>query len=171
MVKAIARSLGRRCRRALRSRACGFTLTEVVIAVVILALIAASVPPVLLLLTRFQYSWNEQRVAESLTRNHLEYVKVVPYIAGNTTNPNPDYMGGNATEQMPPVPNDNWEVIVIATPIVLDEQGESVPVDFGEPGAEDPGVQQISVVVEHVDRVILEGVAYKVDRQEIWRGQ
>jgi len=143
-----------------------------VIAVVILALIAASVPPVLLLLTRFQYSWNEQRVAESLTRNHLEYVKVVPYIEGNSTNPNPEYMGGNATEQMPPVPNDNWEVIVIATPIVLNQEtGESEPVDFGEPGAEDLGLQEISVVVEHVDRVILEGVAYKVDRQEIWRGQ
>jgi hypothetical protein len=170
VVNSLARRLARRCRRTLNGRRCGVALTEVVIAVVVLALIAASVPPVLVLLARFQYSWNEQRVAESLTRNHLEYVKVVPYIAGNTTNPNPEYMGGNATEQMPPVPNDNWQVTVVATPIVLNPDGTSRPVDFGL-GEEDTGLQQITVEIEHVDRVILEGVAYKVDRQEIWRGQ
>jgi hypothetical protein len=170
VVQAMARRFGQRCRGALKGRWCGVALTEVVIAVVVLALIAASVPPVLVLLARFQYSWNEQRVAESLTRNHLEYVKVVPYVAGNSTNPSPDYMGGNATEQMPPVPNDNWEVIVVATPIVLNPDGTSHPVDFGL-GEQDTGLQEISVQVEHVDRVILEGVAYKVDRQQVWRGQ
>ena len=68
------------------------------------------------------------------------------------------------------MPNDNWEGIVVATPVVLNAEGEGEPVDFGL-GEEDSGLQEISVVVEHVDRVILEGVGYKVDRQEVWRGQ
>ena len=57
----------------------GATFIEVLIAVVVLALILASIPPVLLLITHSQYSWNEQRTAESISRNQVEYIKVAPY--------------------------------------------------------------------------------------------
>jgi hypothetical protein len=162
---------GRRCLRALSGRLPGVALTEVVIAVVVLALIVASIPPVLVLLTKFQYAWSEQRIAESITRNHLEYAKVEPYVAGNLTVPNPDYLGANATQEIPPMPNDNWEVQLAAVPIHVDpDTGERRPVDFA--GAEqDEGIQEITVTVTHVDRQVLQGVAYKVDRQEIWRGR
>ncbi len=164
-------SRGRQRRRALSGRLPGVALTEVVIAVVVLSLIVATIPPVLVLLTRFQYAWSEQRTAESITRNHLEYAKVQAYIAGNVSFPNPNYLGANATQEMPSVPNDNWEVELVAVPIHVDpDTGQRDPVDFSGAG-QDEGIQEITVTVTHVDRQVLQAVAYKVDRQEVWRGR
>jgi len=160
--------IGRCLRKKLLRSSSGVALTEVVVAVVILALIVASVPPVLLLIVKAQSSWSEQRIAESLSRNHIEYVKVQPYIAGNITAPNPQYIVGNATEEMPPVPSDDWSVIVEAVPIYIDpDTGVRREVNFSAEA--DQGIQEITVKVEHVDRLVLESKNYKVDRQEIWR--
>ncbi len=54
---------GQVCRKALFGNSSGATLGEVVIAVVVLALITASIAPVLVLITKSQFSWSEQRIA------------------------------------------------------------------------------------------------------------
>ena len=50
------------CRRLVRDKR-GGTLVEVLIGILILALIIACVPPVLLMILKYQYAWNEQRIA------------------------------------------------------------------------------------------------------------
>jgi len=140
---------GQVCRKAFFRRSSGATLIEVVIAVVILALITASVPPVLLLITKSQFSWSEQRIAENLTRNQIEYIKVTPYIPGE-----PQY-------EVVPVPNGSYEVDVIAQPI---DPVNREPL----PPGEDEGIQEITVSIYHVDRLVLETRNYKVDRLGIW---
>ena len=104
----------------------GFALTEVVIAIAVLALIIATVTPVLVLITHYRFSWNEQRVAENLARNHIEYIKVQPYVPG----PSPSY-------RPPPTPSGldgSWDVTVEAVPVILrtDPTGnetESIEID------------------------------------------
>jgi hypothetical protein len=49
------------------------------IAIIVLSLVLASIPPVLLLITHTQYVWNEERVAESISRNQVEYIKALPF--------------------------------------------------------------------------------------------
>ena len=154
----------------LRSRV-GFTLMEVVIAVAILALILAAVTPVLVLITNYRFHWNEQRVAENLARNHIEYVKVRPYIEANATDPNPVYVFGN--EPALAKPNASWDIYVTAVPVLLvtDATGNTTRevIDFDPLGEVDQGIQEIQVAVYHVDKLILETTDYKVDRPEIWR--
>ena len=157
--------------RALCSSGRGDTLLEVVIAVVILGLITASVPPVLMLLNYQQFKWNEQTVAESLVRTQIEYIKGSPYIDGNATVPNPVY----ATV---PVPSDGYRINVTARPIIITPIPAPTPtpgpspaptpihqyVDFTQVGASDVGIQEITVEVYHVNKLVLSVKAYKVDR-------
>ena len=149
----------------------GTTLVEVVIAVVVLGLITASVPPVLMMLNNQQYKWNEQTTAESLARTQIEYIKGSPYIYGNETVPNPVY----ATV---PVPSDGYVINVIARPMIITPLPAPTPtpgpspaptpvhqyVDFGQDGASDVGIQEITVTVYHVNKLVLSIKAYKVDR-------
>ena len=65
-------------RSLLRNRR-GATFVEVLIAIIVLTLVLASIPPVLLLITHSQFTWNEQRVAESISRNQVEYMKALPF--------------------------------------------------------------------------------------------
>lgn len=142
------------CPKALFRGAKGAALVEVVIAVVILALITASVPPVLLLITESQFSWSEQRIGESLTRNQIEYIKSASYIAGNETNPEPEY----ATV---PVPNESYDIEVVARPVHVDPDTQVH--SYLAPG-EDEGIQEITVSINHVDRLVVKTRNYKVDR-------
>ena len=149
----------------------GSTLVEVVIAVVILGLITSSVPPVLIMLNNQQFKWNEQTIAESLVRTQIEYIKGSPYIYGNTTVPNPVY----ATV---PVPSDGYRINVTARPIIITPILAPTPtpgpnpaptpvhqyVDFTQVGASDVGIQEITVQVYHLDKLVLSVKAYKVDR-------
>ena len=132
----------------------GTTLVEVVIAVVILGLITSSVPPVLIMLNNQQFKWNEQTIAESLVRTQIEYIKGSPYIYGNTTVPNPVY----ATV---PVPSDGYRINVIAQPIHIDS---GTQVHSPLPSGQDEGIQEITVQVYHVNKLVLSVKAYKVDR-------
>ena len=131
----------------------GFALTEVVVAVIILALILAAVPPVLLLILHSQYSWTEQRVAESLTRNQIEYIKAAEYIEGNVTHPDPAYTAV-------PTPDETYDVVIIAQPI-----DPATKADL--PEGDDDGVQKITIRIEHADKLVLQTVNYKIDRQGI----
>jgi type II secretory pathway pseudopilin PulG len=162
--------LGKRiCCNSLHRSSKGATLVEVVIAIVVLGLITSSVPPVLILLNDQQFKWNEQTVAESLVRTQFEYIKGSPYIYGNATVPNPVYT-------TVPVPSDGYRIDVIARPVVILPAPTPSPmpspaptpihqyVDFIQPGAKDLGMQEITVNVYHVDKLVLSAKAYKVDR-------
>lgn len=152
MLKRIARV----CRKALSRRASGAALIEVVIAVVVLGLITASVPPVLVLITDAEFRRNEQKVAESLTRNVIEYIKSAPYIDG----PDPEYLTEEKEKQL--IPNESYDIVVIAQPISVDPlTREHKPLCDDCP---DEGIQEITVSVKHVDRLVVESKNYKVDR-------
>ena len=142
--------MGRVCRKALLGSSRGATLVEVVIAVVVLGLITASVAPVLVLITKSQFSWSEQRVAESLTRNQIEYVKVAAYIPGYETLP-----------QYAEVPRpDTYDIVIVAQPI---DPVTKLPLASGQ----DEGIQEITVSIYHVDRLVLQTKNYKVDRLDV----
>jgi type II secretory pathway pseudopilin PulG len=132
----------------------GATLVEVVIAVVVLGLITSSVPPVLILLNNQQFKWNEQTVAESLVRTQIEYLKGSPYIYGNATVPNPVY-------EKVSYPTDGYSINVIAQPIHIDS---GTQVHSPLPSGQDEGIQEITVQVYHVEKLVLSVKAYKVDR-------
>ena len=149
--------MGRVCRKALLGSSRGATLIEVVIAVVVLGLITASVAPVLVLITKSQFSWSEQRIAESLTRNQVEYIKVASYIAGNETYPLPQYAAV-------PTPDETYEIDIVAQPV--DAQTKE-PLNPGL-GVYDEGIQEITVSIYHVDRVVLQTKNYKIDRLGIY---
>ena len=63
----------------------GATLTEVVIAIVVLGLVVASVPTAIIAVHNFQARQRELRYAENLARSEFEYIKSQPYIPGNST--------------------------------------------------------------------------------------
>lgn len=128
-------------------------LPEVVVAVIILALILVYVPPVLGLIVQAQFSWSEQRVAESLSRNQMEYVKVAGYIFGNETHPLPEY----ATV---PTPDESYVVDVVAQPV---DPGTKAPLAAGE----DQGMQVVIVRIFHSEEMVLETSNYKVDRLDV----
>jgi type II secretory pathway component PulJ len=143
----------------------GVNLLEVVIAVALLALITASVPTALLAITNNHYRWNEQRVAENLTRNLVEYIKVHKYIPGNSTNPQPEYL---TYEQLQALrPNGSWEIFVTAQPIDSVTRASCNGTNCN--GSWDDGIQEITIITKHVDRWVLETHNYKVDRVEIWQ--
>ena len=141
---------GQVCRKALFRNSSGATLVEVVIAVVVLALITASVPPVLLLITKSQFSWSEQRVADSLTRNQMEYIKVATYIPGNDTLPQYAEV---------PTPDDTYDIDILAQPV---DQATREPLVAG-----DQGIQEITISIYHADRLVLQTKNYKVDRLDV----
>ena len=111
----------------------GVALTEVVVAVIVLALILAAVPPVLVLILHSQHSWTEQRVAESLTRNQIEYIKAAEYVAANETQPSYTAV---------PTPDGTYDVIIIAQPIDPATKDDL-------PEGDDYGVQKITILIKH----------------------
>jgi type II secretory pathway pseudopilin PulG len=167
MWKVVKRIWGNSLHRSSR----GATLVEVVIAVVVLGLITSSVPPVLIMLNNQQFKWNEQTIAESLVRSQIEYLKGSPYIYGNATVPNPVY-------ETVSVPTDGYRINVTARPIMIIPIPAPTPtpgpspaptpvhqyVDFGQVGASDVGIQEITVQVYHLNKLILSVKTYKVDR-------
>jgi hypothetical protein len=133
----------------------GAGLIEVTVAIVVLALLLASVPPVLLAIAHAQYSWSEQRTAESLARNTVEFVKATPYVYGNATNPCPDY------EPPDYVPDSTWDIEIAAQPVDVNSHQP-------QPSGDDDGMQEVTVTITHVDKEILETTTYKVDRLELF---
>lgn len=142
--------------KALFRRGMGATLIEVVISIVVLGLITASVPPLLVLMVDAEFKRNEQRIAESMTRMQIEYIKSAEYVYGNVTNPNPEYVSV-------PVPNQSYAIDVIAQPIRIDPVTQ---VHMVLPSGQDEGIQEIIVGVYHIDmsNPVLRTRNYKVDR-------
>ncbi|MEE9491676.1 MAG: hypothetical protein V3V80_05175 [Dehalococcoidia bacterium] len=142
--------IGRICPKALFGGTKGAALIEVVIAVVVLGLITASIAPVLLLITKSQFSWSEQRVADSLTRNQMEYIKVATYIPGNETLPQYAEV---------PTPDDTYDIDIVAQPVDPATREPLV--------ADDQGIQEITISIYHADKLVLQTKNYKVDRLDV----
>ena len=88
----------------------------------------------------------------------MEYVKVAKYIGGNETNPLPEY-----TEV--PTPDDTYEIDIVAQPIDPVTKAE-LPLE-SKPDVYDDKLQEITVSIYHVDRLILRTTNYKVDRLDV----
>ena len=140
------------CRRALFADSKGFTLIEVVIAIVVLGLVGVSIPAVMVMVADADFRWNEQIIAETLTRNQMEYIKSGEYDDGDGTYP---------VYGVVPVPNDTYEIEITARPIHIDP-GTRVHQEL--PEGQDEGIQEITVRVFHADSLVLETRNYKVDR-------
>ena len=142
--------------KALLRSGLGSTLIEVVIAIVVLGLITASVPPLMIMMVDAEFKRNEQRIAESMTRMQIEYIKSAEYVYGNVTHPDPEY-------RSMPVPNASYAIDVIAQPIHIDPATQSHTL---LPSGQDEGIQEITVKVYHVDmdNPVLGTRNYKVDR-------
>lgn len=142
----------RRIRRwALLRNARGVTLTEVVIAIAVLAFVVASIPAAMIVVHNMQARQDERRVAEYLTRSQLEYIKSQCYIWGNVTG-DCEYQRMNC--QGYPICYDkvqfteNYYLDVVAVPIDK-ETYEPLPVLSGPSGpyVEDQGIQEITISV------------------------
>ena len=125
------------CRRSLLRNQSGVTFIEVLISVVVLALILASIPPVLLMITHSQFSWNEQRTAESISRNQVELIKVSQYRDDGNYTPITDH-----------VIYETYKVVIDTKPI-------------------DKRLQEITIEIRHADRLVLTTMTYKVKRLEV----
>jgi hypothetical protein len=115
-----------------------------------------------MIINKSEFTRNEQKIAESLTRNQLEYIKSVPYIYGNATVPYPEYTKVTA-------PDATYEIELLVKPIEIVTIVPSPPATpYQEhnylPEGEDEGIQEITVKIYHVDKLILTTRNYKVDR-------
>jgi hypothetical protein len=63
----------------------GASLTEVVIAIVVLGLVVASVPLAIMAVHNFQARQRELRYVENLARSEFEYIKSQEYVPGNSS--------------------------------------------------------------------------------------
>jgi type II secretory pathway pseudopilin PulG len=146
------RSIARTCGRSFRTRLSGITLPEVLIAVVVLGLLTATIPPLMVMMTRAEFSRNEVRIAESLTRSQIEYVKSVEYmVAANATAPYGTI----------PVPNETYDIALAVRPVHVDP--DTLDHEY-LPYGDDEGIQELTVDIYHADRLVIETRAYKVDR-------
>ncbi len=163
----------------------GATLVEVVIAIVVLGLMTSSVPPVLIMLNHSQFKWNEQAVAESLVRTQFEYIKGCPYICANVNN---SILEGGITVLDPlysyetvPVPDSSYEIKLIVKPMQIDGSTDPPGHLYLSEGAyqyecdgdgkflKDAegrllGIQEITIEVYHVDKLVISAKNYKVNR-------
>lgn len=150
--------IGRRIGRKIMSgNEKGATFVEVIVAIVLLGLIVASIPPAIIYSTRSVFAQKEQTVAEYLTRNQIEYIKSQPYILGNGT-AYPNYDGYKV-----PVPDPSYEILITALPIDIN------PTTGGHdgylpPNGGDEGIQEITIAIDHVNKVVLTTIFYKVNR-------
>lgn len=151
-------------RRFLRGKLCrssrGATLIEVTIAVVILGLLLASIPPAMMVISRSRFNQTEMRIAESITRSQFEYIKSQDYQWGNATVPS--YTGA-------PLPDFLTTSYGVSQPIAhpIDPEGNPLP-----PGT-DYGVQEIEIVVygwryaQGGEEELLRTTNYKVARPDL----
>ena len=134
------------CRRVLFRSSGGFTLVEVVIAILLLALVVGGVLTTMVVVFNMQTHQDQQRIAEYLTRNEFEYIKAQPYIWGNVTS-SPTQKGYPPLyDQVPST--ENYYLAIVAIPIYTsgENYGEPLPVLPG-PRVEDQGIQEIIISV------------------------
>jgi prepilin-type N-terminal cleavage/methylation domain-containing protein len=159
------------CRRVFLGKSVGFTLVEILVAVVLMAIVVSGVLMAMTVVFKQEARQDQQRTAEYLTRSEFEYIKTQPYIWGNVT--------GNATQPgYPPhyltVPNTlNYTLDVVAIPIDNSTYMDlpTLPPDYQH--VADQGIQKIIISVYSGSKTsgtapVLVTNNYKVYR---WEGQ
>jgi hypothetical protein len=128
------------------------------VAITILDILTASFPPAIVFSTKAVYAQKEQTISENLSRNQIEFIKNTAYISGED---GPWDGDGYPLYTIVPVPDDSYEIRVAARPIHI------VPETLDHeylPQLQDEGIQEITVDIWHVDKVVLTTQAYKVRR-------
>ena len=87
---------GRICRKVLSRNSIGATMIEVLMAVVVLGLVVAAVPPVMVLVSNAQVRQNELRIGQNFTRSQFEFIKSQTY--------NPDLLAPEPYKELPDPP-------------------------------------------------------------------
>jgi prepilin-type N-terminal cleavage/methylation domain-containing protein len=121
----------------------GFSLVEVLLAMVLVGILGTAVPSALSGANRATMIANEHTTAESLARSQMDYVQNQPYDSVNAT---PVYA------LIPNIPAPYSIVMPMAQR--LDPEGNGT--------ADDDGLQQITVAVKNGGTVIYTLVDYKV---------
>ena len=146
------------CCKARSGNERGSTFVEVLVALVVLGIVVASVPPAIILSTKAVFAQKEQTIAENLSRNQIEYVKNCPYISGVD---GPWDGDGYPDYDEVPVPDGSYKVTVRVRPLHV-TPGSMLHTYL--PPFEDEGIQEITVEIEHVDKLVLTTKCYKVER-------
>jgi len=139
----------------------GQTLLEVLIAIVILGMVAVPFLTALSVSSRSIMVADDKAAAESLARSELEYVKNSPYNWTGFVYEIP------ATPDKPP-PWDSSRTALDDCYMGYSVNVTGVPIDTETGAPLSPGtdlhIQNITVVVYHVNRTVLTMSAYKMDR-------
>jgi len=163
MLKLIVKSFWKAlCRRVLLRSSVGFTLVEVVVAILLLAIVVGGVLMAMTVVFNMQAHQDQQRIAEYLAENEFEYINTQPYIWGNLTGSTsqypPQYAKVRSTQTST---KDYYSLIVTAVPIgnssnptpyqplpiqeytYFDAQGNKHQVPY----VNDEGIQEITIYV------------------------
>ncbi len=142
----------------------GFSLVEVLIALLILGIIGAAFLSGLATASKALVTADERATAESLARSQMEYVKNQDYDTA------PD--GGEATyDKIDDIPEGYtiWSINRAGDPVNGDDDDDIIGVPWdsenNQPVTTDDGLQRIKLVIKHHnDKVVLTLEDYKVYR-------
>jgi len=148
--------------KSLMKKEKGFTLIEVLVALLILAIIGTGLLMALTIASKAIIIADERTTAESLARSQMEHVKNQDY---STINVDWDYTvtdsGPSSSDPPdwwvsapPPSVPDGYNANVSATPLP----------DPENPGSDLVGIQKITVTVSHLGDPVITLEDYKVDR-------
>jgi len=133
--------------KSLKGNETGVTLIEIVISLAILSLIAVAFLSGLGTASKATSIADERATAESLARSQMEYVKSYPYDSEATTYP---YVYTEDENN----PN----------PITLPEGYTISPPEVASIPDTDTDIQKITVTINHITKLVLTVVGYKVNR-------
>jgi len=146
-------------RKAFQGRSRGSTFVEVLVAITILGLIVAAVPPAIIFSTRAVFAQQEKTVSEMLARSQVEFIKNCTYDIANETDPEPDYTWAEM-----PGPDESWDVQITAW--AIDPEAEMEDGEYqkaSETGGDpDKGIQQVEIEIWHVEKLVLTTRCFKM---------
>ena len=140
----------------------GFSLIEVMIAIALLGIIGVAILGGLATASKAMFVADERATAESLARSQMEYVKNQSY---STINVDWDYTVTDSGRSSSDAPDWWLDVSPGGNPPLLssDYAGYSVETSTDEDD-DNPGLQKITITIEHHDEEVITLDGYKVDR-------
>ncbi len=161
-----------RSKRILNRIACGnsrgSTYVEIIVAITILGLIVAAVPPAIIFSTKAVFAQQEKTVSEMLARSQAEYLKYCKYDIANKSAQIPDYSWANMSG-----PDNSYYIEISASaidpnqPLINEEYqlaSETASLYGDEDEDYDHGIQLVNVDIYHVERLVLSTKCFKVNR-------
>jgi prepilin-type N-terminal cleavage/methylation domain-containing protein len=148
--------LNNKVRKAFQSRARGFTMIEVVIAIAIIGIIGVAVMSALATASIALIIADERATAESLARSQMEFVKDQGY---NATQPGGEVIYTKIPDIDIPEGYAIWSVNRDGE-VVGDVIGIPWAGNASKPANEDGGIQKIALVITHKDRENQDKVIY-----------